>query len=264
MEGYFAVSTQAKTSKKTVFAVLGLLAVVGVVATIAVTSSSASPALAQFAFEEQEFRDYMDEYQKSYESDEEYGMRFKIFRDNLAYIRIFNSLGNSWTLGVNQFADMSFSEFKAKYLPTKFQPKEATNVVMLDEVSVPSQVDWTTKGAVTPVKNQGNCGSCWAFSTTGSVEGAWFLAGHTLVSLSEQELVDCSSSYGNQGCNGGLMDNAFKYIIAQGITSEANYAYTAVQATCNKAKASQVSATISKYTDVAPDNISQLQATVAQ
>ncbi|CAG9330559.1 unnamed protein product [Blepharisma stoltei] len=114
MEGYFAVGTQAKTSKKTVFAVLGLLAVVEVIATIAVSSSSVSPALAQFAFEEQEFRDYMDKYQKSYESDEEYGMRFKIFRDNLAYIRIFNSLGNSWTLGVNQFADMSFSEFKAK------------------------------------------------------------------------------------------------------------------------------------------------------
>ncbi|CAG9330557.1 unnamed protein product [Blepharisma stoltei] len=264
MEGYFDVGTQAKTSKKTVFAVLGLLAIVGVVATIAVSSSSVSPALAQFAFEEQEFRDYMDKYQKSYDSEEEYGMRFKIFRDNSAYIRIFNTRGNSWTLGVNQFADMSFSEFKAKYLPTKIQPKEATNVVMLDEVSVPSQVDWTTQGAVTPVKNQGQCGSCWAFSTTGSVEGAWFLAGHTLLSFSEQELVDCSTQFGNQGCNGGLMDNAFKFIVDYGINSEANYPYTASDGKCNWFKVGQSSCNISGYSNVTPNNVAQLQAAVAQ
>ncbi|CAG9314240.1 unnamed protein product [Blepharisma stoltei] len=265
MEGYFAQGSNSQKSKKTVFAVLGLLAVVGVVATVAVASSSSvSPALAQFVIEEQEFREFMDTHGKSYSSNEEYQMRFKIFRDNSAYIRIFNSFGNSWALGVNKFADMSFPEFKAKYLPYKFPAKENTNVVMLDEVSVPSAIDWTTKGAVTAVKNQGQCGSCWSFSTTGSVEGAWFLSGHTLVSLSEQELVDCSTSYGNQGCNGGLMDNAFKYIIAKGITSEANYPYTAKDGLCNKAKASQVNATISKYTDVAKDNISQLFAAVAQ
>jgi len=127
-----------------------------------------------------------------------------------------------------------------------------------------ADLDWVTKGKVTGVKNQGQCGSCWAFSTTGSVEGAHSIKpGGTLVSLSEQQLVDCSSSYGNAGCNGGLMDSAFKWIMAQGakgITSEAAYPYTAQNGNC-KSPAPAMAATVSGFHDVAQSETALLSAT---
>merc|ERR1712159_639374 len=140
-------------------------------------------------------------------------------------------------------------------------------VKIFSEENLASSVDWTTKGAVTPVKNQGQCGSCWAFSTTGATEGSMQIATGKLQSYSKQELVDCAGSFGNQGCNGGLMDNGFKYIEANGDALESSYAYTGKTGTCQKAKqaANELKkGVMTKFTDVQTDSEAQLMAAINQ
>merc|ERR1719421_1001035 len=136
------------------------------------------------------------------------------------------------------------------------------NVVELPAATADS-VDWEAKGAVTPVKNQGQCGSCWAFSTTGSVEGAFQIAGNPLTSFSEQDLVSCASSSGNQGCNGGLMDDAFKWIESNGIASEASYPYTSGSGQTGTCKSSVTAvAKVTGFQDVAQGNEAQLKSSI--
>merc|ERR1719152_1035476 len=192
-----------------------------------------------------------------------------IFKANLNYIAKHNAEADmgvhTFELGMNEFGDMTHSEFKAKYLG--FAGVNSSRV--RDEVVLPAanddSVDWRTKGAVTPVKNQGQCGSCWSFSATGSMEGANFIKNGKLVSLSEQQLVDCSRAEGDKGCFGGLMDNAFEYVIKnKGIDTEADYAYTAQGGTCNAAKEKNHAVTISSYKDVPTNSEDQLKAAVAQ
>jgi C1A family cysteine protease len=191
-------------------------------------------------------------------------MRRAIFAANAAKVAAHNAKGESWTMELNKFADLTSTEFKARFA-SSYRPaatKKAAVKAAPKNVSAPASVDWTTKGAVTPVKNQGQCGSCWAFSTTGSLEGATFLATGTLPSLSEQQLVDCSGSAGNQGCNGGLMDSAFTWIESNGICSEASYPYTAVDGTC-KTTCTPV-AGVKSFTDVTVNSESALEDAVAQ
>merc|ERR1712159_234190 len=139
---------------------------------------------------------------------------------------------------------------------------------LLDESTTADSVDWTTKGAVTPVKNQGQCGSCWAFSTTGSTEGANFIKNGKLVSLSEQELVDCAGSFGNQGCNGGLMDDGFKFLQSKGDELETSYSYTAQTGSCQSSKESAAdgmkSGVVTGIKDVTPQSCADLMAAVQQ
>merc|ERR1712232_719606 len=130
--------------------------------------------------------------------------------------------------------------------------------------ALPDSVDWTTKGAVTQVKNQGQCGSCWSFSTTGSLEGAWEIASGKQVVLSEQQFVDCDKV--DEGCNGGLMDNAFKYAEQNALCTEESYSYKGRAGTC---RATSCTVGIPKggvtgYKDVAKDDMNALMEAVAQ
>jgi len=212
-----------------------------------------------------EFSRWMQEHQKVYTS-EEFQNRYAIFKQNMDYVTNWNANNNMTILGLNIFADLSNEEYRRIYLGTHV---DYSDRVMDTSMWVPAEptaatVDWRSKGAVTPIKNQGQCGSCWSFSTTGSVEGAYFLSTGKLVSLSEQNLMDCSTSYGNHGCSGGLMDNAFRYIIAnKGIDTEASYPYTAKDGSC-RYNAANVGAHISSYKDVPSGNEASLASAVNQ
>jgi C1A family cysteine protease len=213
------------------------------------------------------FSQWVVTYNRSYSSLAELAYRREVYETNLMRIEAHNALPNqTWTMAVNKFADLTAEEFRSRFVGRMsngpYRGIHTNFSMMLRGAALPTSVDWTTKGAVTPVKNQQQCGSCWAFSTTGSVEGAWFLAKGQLVSLSEQQLVDCSSAQGNQGCNGGLMDYAFQYIIDnKGICSEASYPYTAADGTCKKCTPV---ATISGFKDVPANSETALLTAIAQ
>jgi C1A family cysteine protease len=207
---------------------------------------------------------------KDYLSSVEHDTRFLTFKDNVDFINSHNSRAeeHGYTVGLNQFGDMNSAEFKKVMLTYKAEQKQQNPVKVFDTTNLADSVDWVAKGAVTPVKNQGQCGSCWAFSTTGSTEGAHQIATGKLISLSEQELVDCAGAkYGNQGCQGGLMDNAFKYIEAQGDALESTYSYTGKNGQCNTAKQSQAAiakGAMTGFSDVQKDSADQLKAAVSQ
>jgi len=183
----------------------------------------------------EQWEDFKVKYGKVYNGDEE--LRRQIFVENLEFIDATNANNNTFTLGVGPFADLTREEFNKAYLGFA-KPNRATSDVpylgnhAAGDSAAPASVDWTSKGAVTPVKNQGQCGSCWSFSTTGSLEGAAFLSTGHLPSLSEQQFVDCAGAP-NQGCNGGSMDAAFGWAKGQAICTEQSYPYHASKGSCS-------------------------------
>jgi len=203
---------------------------------------------------ENAFVNWMTKFGKSY-APEEFFYRFEMFKQNFDFVEAHNAVNSTWEVELNKFADMGSAEFKNIYNGYKPELRRGRVVPTLQTLRVgayPSgSLDWVSKGAVTGVKDQGQCGSCWSFSTTGSVEGIVQLKAGHLTSLSEQQLMDCSFSYGNLGCSGGLMDNAFKYVEANGLCTEAAYPYTAKDGTC-KASSCSVSpnSKIGGYKDV--------------
>jgi len=198
---------------------------------------------------------------------DEFQYRWQTWKTNALFIENFNRQGNStYTVAMNKFGDLTAAEFSKIYKGlAAAKPKTLHNTVVVHAPSIPASVDWRTKGAVTGIKNQGQCGSCWSFSATGSTEGAHVLQkGKALVGLSEQNLFDCSSSEGNEGCDGGLMDDAFQYIITNnGIDSEASYPYTAETGTCHF-NAANVAAHLVSYQDVTSGSESALTTDIAQ
>jgi len=219
-------------------------------------------------FHWKEFTNFQQRFRKFYDTLAEEESRFAIFRKNLVTIIAHNSdCMRNFTMGVNQFTDLTPDEFKAQYINGLNAPVSlyGCKSFVSSGSSAPETVDWRNKGAVTSVKDQGQCGSCWTFSATGAVEGAWAIAKGQLIDLSEQELVDCATgvTYGSHGCSGGQMDGAFKFIIANGQCSAISYPYTAKDGTCQSKKCNSV-AHLTTCADVKPNDQISLKGAVAQ
>jgi len=214
--------------------------------------------------EEVQWKAWKSYHGKTYETKTEEAQRYAIWRNNLEIVRKHNAEKHSYTLAMNQFGDLTATEFKYLFLGYRQgNSTKGSTFLSPSNVVLPDTVDWRTKGYVTPVKNQKQCGSCWAFSTTGSLEGQHFKKTGNLVSLSEQNLVDCSTAYGNHGCQGGLMDNAFRYIRANdGIDTEQSYPYEARNDRC-RFKRANVGATDTGFVDIQRGSESHLQEAVA-
>lgn len=201
---------------------------------------------------EDEFEAFVRKYDKHYESPEEEERRRHIFCDRLAWIKKRNSENHKYTVGVTRFADLSPEEFRSAYgMPAEYKNasiseiwgglEEVKDPSLLRSTAAPSSVDWRREGAVSVVQNQGHCGACWTFATTGALEGAWKVFGGSLYVLSSQQLLDCADAdYGNMGCKGGNPINGFAYIKDKGLCTARSYGYKAVQGACQASSCTQV------------------------
>ncbi|XP_042517019.1 senescence-specific cysteine protease SAG12-like [Macadamia integrifolia] len=213
---------------------------------------------------------WMGEHGRVYKDAKEKEKRFLVFKKNVERIEAFNKAGNKpYKLSVNGFADLENEEFKAArtgyMMKSTGQSSSSNRVFKYHNVTVvPISFDWRRKGAVTPIKDQGQCGCCWAFSAVAAIEGITQLKTGKLISLSEQELVDCDINGIDQGCEGGLMDSAFQFIQQNhGLTTESSYPYQGIDGNCSTEKAIYHSAKITGYEDVPANNEQALLNAVA-
>lgn len=205
------------------------------------------------------FQGFVTKHNRNYLTKEEYNARLKIFSDNLGIIRKHDAAAEGYKIGLNKFADLSPAEFEKmmgfkpleesnttalndKFLDTSDDPAEefVDNDTVEDDDTItgrglqsyPASLDWRTLGVLNPIRNQGSCGSCFTFSAVSSLEALYKVKKGSLPQLSEQQILDCSGSFGNKGCSGGLMTNSFNYLKTSKAMTRASYAYTAVKGTC--------------------------------
>lgn len=213
------------------------------------------------------FEIWCTEHGKSYSSAEEKLYRFSVFADNYQFLTRHNNLSDSsYALSLNAYADLSHLEFKVARLGLSSALRSLRRIPPQEPFlprEVPDSLDWRKKGAVTAVKDQGSCGACWSFAATGAIEGINQIKTGSLISLSEQELVDCDRSF-NSGCEGGLMDYAYKFVISNhGIDTEDDYPYRGRSGSCRKDKLKRNAVTIDGYIDVPPSDEGRLLQAVA-
>ncbi|GMH10224.1 hypothetical protein Nepgr_012065 [Nepenthes gracilis] len=218
---------------------------------------------------EKHFTNFVSKYGKEYATREEYVHRLGIFARNLIRAAEHQAADPTAVHGVTPFMDLSEDEFERMYMGLgsgglKLAPfngaAEAAAPTPLDVEGLPESFDWREKGAVTEVKMQGVCGSCWAFSTTGAIEGANFIATGKLLNLSEQQLIDCDHKCDpmekkecDNGCHGGLMTNAYRYLIdAGGLEEESSYPYVGKQGKC-KFNLDKIAVKIVNFTSIPVD-----------
>ncbi|KAI4388632.1 hypothetical protein MLD38_000944 [Melastoma candidum] len=215
------------------------------------------------------YENWLVRHGKVYNSLAERQRRFDIFKDNLRFIEEHNSENRTYRLGLNRFADLTNEEYRQRYTGLRMdRGRRATRAASNRYTSragdaLPDAVDWRKEGAVVQVKDQGSCGSCWAFSTIAAVEGINKIVTGDLISLSEQELVECDTSY-NEGCNGGLMDYAFDFIVKNGgIDTEEDYPYLGIDGKCDTYRSNAKVVTIDGYEDVPTNDEEALKRAVA-
>lgn len=196
------------------------------------------------------YNNYIIEYSKVFDYD-----NFDVFKNNLKFIETHNQKNESYKLEVNDFTDKKISS------NNHFIRSENGKYQINDSIIVPMNIDWRKKTVVTHVKNQADCGSCWSFSATGSIEGINAINNGKLLNISEQQLIDCSTDYGNHGCEGGSMDLAFKYAIQNGLCSEEEYPYTAEEGQCQDCKNV---VNITSFQDITSNNEKALKRVVSQ
>ncbi|CAN6855706.1 unnamed protein product [Brassica oleracea] len=217
--------------------------------------------------------EWMAEHGRTYADMNEKNNRYVVFKRNVERIERLNNVpaGRTFKLAVNQFADLTNDEFRSMYtgykgdsvLSSQSQTKSTSfRYQNVSSGALPIAVDWRKKGAVTPIKNQGSCGCCWAFSAVAAIEGATQIKKGKLISLSEQQLVDCDTN--DFGCSGGLMDTAFEHIMATGgLTTESNYPYKGEDANCKIKSTKPSAASITGYEDVPVNDENALMKAVA-
>ncbi|KAK6631864.1 hypothetical protein RUM43_013930 [Polyplax serrata] len=214
------------------------------------------------------------QHNKTYASDTEEKFRMKIFMDNkhkvMQHNKQFEKGEVTYQLKLNKYSDMLHHEFiqtlngfNKNKNKSETRALKGSYYIQPANVDIPDHINWIKLGAVTPVKDQGQCGSCWAFSSTGALEGQHFRKTNVLVSLSEQNLIDCSTKEGNDGCGGGLMDNAFEYVKDnKGIDTERSYPYKGVNERCRYSPANS-GATDTGFVDIPSGSEEALKAAVA-